>query len=215
MPTNLILIVIATVGLIIIARSEGSLSQSEIAPTGSQKADPLAADVLAKPRRYFNDYASLIDPKTAQQLDKRLEDFERQTSNQILVVIYPNLPADTAIEDFALDAFRAWKPGQKGKNNGVILFIFVQDRKIRIETGLGLEHELPNSLCKTIISDQIGPRFKAGDFNGGLNAAIDSIVTATRDAYSGTGKTVAEEKAANKAPTGQGSAAPTAAIATP
>ncbi len=124
MPTNLILIVIATVGLIIIARSEGSLSQSEIAPTGSQKADPLAADVLAKPRRYFNDYASLIDPKTAQQLDKRLEDFERQTSNQILVVIYPNLPADTAIEDFALDAFRAWKPGQKGKNNGVILLYF-------------------------------------------------------------------------------------------
>src|SRR5580700_655079 len=84
-PTNLILILIATVGLIIIARSEGSLSQSEIAPTGSQKADALAADVLAKPRRYFNDYASLIDPKTAQQLDKRLEDFERQTSNQILV----------------------------------------------------------------------------------------------------------------------------------
>src|SRR5271166_2052183 len=91
-----------------------------------------------------------------------------------------------------LDAFRAWKPGQKSKNNGVILFIFVQDRKIRIETGLGLEHELPNSLCKTIISDQIGPRFKAGDYNGGLNAAIDSIVTATRYAYSGTGKTVTE-----------------------
>ena len=77
-------------------------------------------------------------------------------------------------------AFRAWKPGQKSKNNGVILFIFVQDRKIRIETGLCLEHELPNSLCKIIISDQIGPRFKAGDYNGGLNAAIDSIVTATR-----------------------------------
>ena len=178
-------------------------------------AQATAADVPSKPPLYFNDYASLVDSATAQQLNQRLEDFERQTSNQILVVIYPNLPADTAIEDFALDAFRAWKPGQKGKNNGVILFIFVQDRKIRIETGLGLEHELPNSLCKTIISDQIGPRFKAGDFNGGLNAAIDSIVTATRDAYSGTGKTVAEEKATNKTPTGQGSATPTAAIAIP
>ena len=68
--------------------------------------------------------------------------------------------------------------------------------------------------CKTIISDEIGPRFKAGDFNGGLNAAIDSIVTATRDAYSGTGKTVAEEKA-TKTPTGQETAAPTAGIGTP
>ena len=148
MSANLQLILIATVGLTIIARSEGSLSQSEIAPTASQKTDALVADVLAKPRYYFNDYASLIDPKTAQQLNKRLEDFERQTSNQFLVVIYPNLPADTAIEDFALEAFRAWKPGQKGKNNGVILFIFVQDRKIRIQTGLGLEHELPNSLLQ-------------------------------------------------------------------
>jgi uncharacterized protein len=169
------------------------------------------ATVPAKPPQYFNDFASLIDQKTAQQFNHRLEDFERQTSNQILVVIYPKLPADTAIEDLALAAFRKLKVGEKGKNNGVILFIFVQDEKIRIATGLGLEQALPNSLCKTIISDQIVPRFKARDFSGGLNAAIDSIVAATRDAYSGTVKTVAEEKAANKA--GQPSATPTAAIA--
>jgi uncharacterized membrane protein YgcG len=83
----------------------------------------------------LNDYASLIDPQTAQQLDQRLEDFERQTSNRILVIIYPALPEKAALEDFAQDAFRAWKPGQRGRNNGAILFVFVKDRKMRIQIG--------------------------------------------------------------------------------
>jgi hypothetical protein len=172
---------------------------------------PVAAGVPPKPTRYFNDYASVVDSQTAEKLNRQLADFERQTSNQILVVIYRSLPVNASIEDFALDAFRVWKPGRKGKNNGVILFIFVQDRKIRIETGLGLEQALPDSLCQKIVSDQIAPRFRTGDFNGGLAAAINSIVTATRDAYNGTGKTVAEQKAADEARTGQGSATEPAA----
>jgi hypothetical protein len=73
----------------------------------------------------------------------------------------------------------------------------------RLSTGFGLERALPDTLCKSIIADQIAPRFAAGDFNGGLNAAIDKITGATRDAYSGSGKTVAEESPANRASTGQ------------
>jgi uncharacterized protein len=87
----------------------------------------MAADVPPMPPHYFNDYASLIDPQTAQQLDQRLEDFERQTSNQILVIIYPALPEEAALEDFAQDTFRARKPGQQGRSNGAILFVFVKD----------------------------------------------------------------------------------------
>jgi uncharacterized protein len=168
---------------------------SLLATFGLLGAHAMAADVPAKPAHYFNDYASLIDPRTAQQLDKRLEDFERQTSNQILVVIYPSLPAGAAVEDFTQDAFRAWKPGQQGRNNGAILFVFVKDRKMRIQTGYGLEGALPDAICKRIISDEIAPRFQAGDFGGGMTAAVNAMIAATRGEYKGTGRTVAQARA--------------------
>jgi uncharacterized protein len=157
-------------------------------------AQATAADVPPKPPLYFNDYASLVDSATAQQLNQRLEDFERQTSNQILVVIYPSLPPDTAMEDFTQDAFRAWKPGQQGRNNGAILFVFVKDRKMRIQTGYGLEGALPDAICKRIISDEIAPRFKTGDFAGGMTAAVNAMIAATRGEYKGSGQTVAEAR---------------------
>lgn len=165
---------------------------SLMAAFGLLVAHAMAADVPPKPSHYFNDYASLSDPRTAQQLDQRLEDFERQTSNQILVVIYPALPAEAVIEDFAQDAFRAWKPGQKGRNNGAILFVFVKDRKMRLQTGYGLEGALPDAICKRIISDEIAPRFQSGDFGGGMTAAVNAMIAATRGEYKGTGQTVAE-----------------------
>jgi uncharacterized protein len=171
---------------------------SFLAIFGLLVVNTIAADVPAKPPRYFNDYASLIDSRTAQQLDQQLEDFERQTSNQILVVIYPSLPADAAIEDFTEDAFRAWKPGQAGRNNGAILFVFVKDRKMRIQTGYGLEGALPDAICKRIISDEMAPRFQAGDFAGGMTAAVNAMIAATRGEYKGTGQTVAQARAEAK-----------------
>ena len=154
-----------------------------------------ATEVPEKPSHYFNDYASLIDSRTAQLLDQRLQDFERQTSNQILVVIYPSLPEDASIEDFTQDAFRAWKPGQAGRNNGAVLFVFVKDRKMRIQTGYGLEGALPDAICKRIISDEMAPRFQTGDFGGGLTAAVNAMIAATRGEYKGTGRTVAQARA--------------------
>jgi uncharacterized protein len=154
----------------------------------------MAAEIPPKPARYFNDFASLVRPETAQKLNQQLADFERQTSNQILVVIYPSLPADTTIEDFAQDAFRAWKPGQQARNNGAILFMFVKDRKLRIQTGYGLEGALPDAICKRIISDQIAPRFQAGDFDGGLAAGVNAMIAATRGEYTGDGRTVADAR---------------------
>ena len=155
----------------------------------------VAADVPPKPPRYFNDFTSLVDSQTAEKLNQKLEDFERQTSNQLLVVIYPSLPPDAAIEDFAQDAFRAWKPGQQGRNNGAILFVFVKDRKMRIQTGYGLEGALPDAICKRIISDELAPRFRVGDYAGGLTAAVNAMIAASRGEYKGAGRTVAESRA--------------------
>jgi uncharacterized protein len=154
-----------------------------------------AAEIPPKPARYFNDFANLVRPETAQRLNQQLANFERQTSNQILVVIYPSLPPDTTLEDFTQDAFRAWKVGQEGRNNGAILFMFVKDRKLRIQTGYGLEGALPDAICKRIISDQIAPRFRAGDFDGGLAAGVNAMIAATRGEYTGNGRTVADTRA--------------------
>src|SRR4051812_16443288 len=102
------------------------------------------------------------------------------------------METDSSIEDYAVRVFRSWKVGTKEKNNGVVLFIFTQDHKLFIQTGYGLEGALPDALCKRIISDEIVPRFKQGDFNGGVTAGVHAIIAATKGEYKGTGRTIAE-----------------------
>jgi uncharacterized protein len=84
--------------------------------------------------------------------------------------------------------------GQKNKNNGAVLFVFVQDHKMFLQTGYGLEGVLPDALCKRIIDEQISPRFKAGDFAGGLTAGVNSIIAATKGEYQGNGTTADDQR---------------------
>ena len=148
-----------------------------------------AAEVMPpRPARYFNDYAGVVKPATAERLNRALEDFEKTTSSQIVVAVFPKMQTDSAMEDYTVRIFKEWKPGQKGKDNGAILFVFTQERKMRIEVGYGLEGALPDALAKQIIENEIKPRFKAGDFNGGLSAGVQAILQATRGEYKGTGR---------------------------
>ena len=152
-----------------------------------------AAEVIPPaPARYFNDYANVISPATATRLNTTLENFERESSSQIVVAIFPKMQSDSSIEDYANRVFQAWKIGQKNKNNGIALFVFVQDRKMRIEVGYGLEGALPDAICKRIIEDEIKPGFKAGNYDAGLTAGISAILAATKGEYKGTGGTVAD-----------------------
>jgi uncharacterized protein len=144
------------------------------------------------PAAYFNDYANVVSSGTASQLNQILENFERQTSEQILVAVYPKMQSDSSVEDYTVRVARSWRVGQQGKNNGAVLFVFVQDHKMFLQVGYGLEGVLPDALCKRIISEQITPRFKADDFDGGLMAGVQSIIAATKGEYKGTGATVAE-----------------------
>ena len=139
------------------------------------------------PAAYFNDYANVVSSGTASQLNQTLENFERQTSEQILVAVYPKMQSDSSVEDYTVRVARSWRAGQKDKNNGAVLFVFVQDHKMFLQVGYGLEGVLPDALCKRIISEQITPRFKAGDFDGGLTAGVQSIIAATKSEYKGTG----------------------------
>ena len=154
-----------------------------------------AVEVIPPPPvAYFNDYAHAVSTGTAAQLNQTLEDFERQSSDQILVAIFPKMQSDSSVEDYTVRVARSWQVGQKAKNNGVVLFVFVQDHKLFIQVGYGLEGALPDALCKRIIDEQITPHFKAGDFDGGLTAGVQAILAATKGEYKGTGTTVGEQQ---------------------
>jgi uncharacterized protein len=155
-------------------------------------AQAFAAQIPPPPKHYFNDYAALVKPETAARLEKRLETFERETSNQIVVAIFPNLPPDTDQFSFTTDVFRAWKPGQAGRDNGAILFVFVREHQIWIQTGRGLEGALPDAICKRITADVIAPAFKSGQYDAGIEAGVNAMIAATRGEFRGTGRTHAQ-----------------------
>jgi len=152
-----------------------------------------AADVIpSAPPNHFNDYAGIVSAGTAQALDAELTQFERDTSNQIVVAIYPHMQSDSSIEDYTVRVAQSWGVGLKEKKNGAVLFIFSQDRKLYIEVGYGLEGVLPDATCKQIIANEITPRFRQGDFTGGVQAGVHAMLAATRDEYHGSGRTVRE-----------------------
>ena len=156
----------------------------------------LAAETIPPaPDRYFNDYAGVVSAATAGRLEQRLEQFERDSSCQILVVIYPRMRSDSAIEDYTVRVAQAWRVGQKEKKNGAVLFVFTQDRKLFLQTGYGLEGALPDAVCKRIIEDEIKPQFKAGNYDAGLTAGVEAILAAAKGEYQGSGRTVADRNA--------------------
>lgn len=142
------------------------------------------------PTEHFNDYASIVSPATAEALNAKLEQFERDTSSQILVVIYPTMKSDSSVEDYTVRVAQSWHVGVKGKDNGAVLFIFAQTHKLFIQVGYGLEGALPDALAKRIIDDEIVPRFHSGDYDGGVTAGVNAIMAATRGEYHGTGRSV-------------------------
>jgi uncharacterized protein len=150
------------------------------------------------PARYFNDYANVVSPATASQLNQTLEDFERSSSSQILVAVFPKMQSDSSIEDYTARVAQSWRVGQKAKDNGAVLFVFIQDRALQMQVGYGLEGALPDALCKRIIENEITPRFKAGDYSGGLSAGVTAILAAAKGEYKGTGGTVADRGIASQ-----------------
>ena len=148
-----------------------------------------AETIPPKPTRYFEDHAQLVSASTAEALNRRLEQFERDTSNQVLVVTYPRMDTASSVEDYTVRIAQAWQVGQKDRKNGVVLFVFKADHQTYIQVGYGLEAVLPDALAFTIVRDEINPRFRNGDYAGGLSAGINSIMAASRGEYRGAGRT--------------------------
>lgn len=143
-----------------------------------------AADVLPpRPATHFTDAAGVVPGPAKAQITAILERFERESSNQILVAVYPAMESQSSVSDYTFRIAESWKAGQKGKDNGAVLFVFVGDRKIFIQVGYGLEASLPDALCKQIIEERILPRFRTGDWGGGLLAGVEAMVEATKGQY--------------------------------
>lgn len=148
-----------------------------------------AAETLPpKPAAYFNDYAAVVDAATASTLDERLRQFERDTSNQIVVAVFRKMGSDSSVADYTVRVAQSWNVGQEKKDNGAVLFVFVEDRKMFIQVGYGLEGALPDAVCKRIVEEELKPRFRTSDYAGGLTAGVDAMIKATRGEYQGTGR---------------------------
>ncbi len=154
------------------------------------------------PPRYFNDYAGTVSAQTANSLNSQLEQYERASSNQLLVAIYPQMETDSSVEDYTVRVAQAWKVGQKGNNNGAVLFIFKNDRKLYIQVGYGLEATLTDATAHDIVENILKPRFRQGSFDAGLREAVAAMIAATKGEYRGTGRTRAEARDSGGAPIG-------------
>lgn len=157
--------------------------------TISVTRSPAAEVIPPKPDRYFNDYAHVISTGTATRLNDQLAQFERDTSSQVVVAIYPKMQSDSDIADYTRRVAQSWGVGQKKINNGVVLFVFPSDRKMFIQTGYGAEGAIPDATAFDITEYHIKPHFRNNDFDGGLTEGVALICKALQGEYKGTGRT--------------------------
>ena len=132
----------------------------------------------------ITDFTGTLSQDEQRRLESKLEQFERETSNQIVVIIISSLEGGS-IEDVTLRVAEKNKLGKKGKDNGVLLLVAKDDRQIRIEVGYGLESVLPDATSDQIIRRVIAPKFRQGDFSGGIDAGVDAIMRATKGEFTG------------------------------
>jgi uncharacterized membrane protein YgcG len=160
-----------------------------------------AAEVIPlKPDHYFNDYAGVVSKEAARQFNEQLAQFERETSDQVVVTVFPKMESDSDIADYTQRVVQTWGVGQKERPNGVVLFLFMQEHKMFIRVGYGLEGTLSDGTAFDITEYHIKPLFHNGDYQGGLATGIDLICKATRGEYTASGKTLAEQRGTARTP---------------
>ena len=132
------------------------------------------ADIPALKQRVTDTTATLSSAEEA-RIESVLRAFEQKKGSQIVVLIVPTTQPE-AIEQYAIRVAEAWKVGRKGVDDGAILLVAKNDRKLRIEVGRGLEGVLPDAIAKRIIAETISPKFRAGDYSGGILAGVEKMI---------------------------------------
>jgi uncharacterized protein len=134
------------------------------------------------PARLVNDFTNTLTPEQVQALENKLVAYDDSTSNQVAIVIIPTT-GDYPIEDVALKVLRDWGVGNKEHNNGIVILVALNDRKVDIEVGYGLEAMVADITAKHIIENDITPNFKEKEYYRGLDAATDDIIKAAAGEY--------------------------------
>lgn len=147
-----------------------------------------AAKIDIKPTGYVNDFAGVLSAGVKANLEQELTDFDKTDSTQIAVATVNSL-GGSYLEEYANALFRYWGIGQVKKNNGVLLLVSLDenDRGIRIEVGYGLEGVLTDLISGQIVDNIMIPKFKDGDFDGGVRDGVEAIIQVTRGEFKGTG----------------------------
>jgi uncharacterized protein len=143
---------------------------------------PVSARSVPGHTGYVNDYASLMSKSDAQKLEERLKEFEKLTSNEIAILTVESLEGEN-LEDFSIRVADSWKPGKRNKDNGVLLLISKKDKKMRLEVGDGLTGRLTDLLSGRVIDGAITPKFKNGDFYGGIDGGVSMIIKIIQGEY--------------------------------
>lgn len=139
------------------------------------------------PKGYVNDYADVLANDS--ELETQLSDFAKSDSTEIFVITLETLPDTVTIDTFIpylTDEHPQWRAGQEKYDNGVIFTIVTDTHDVRIDTGYGVEGALPDITAKLILETDVVPKFRAGDFGGGVEAGVDGIIEAVRGEYLGS-----------------------------
>lgn len=142
----------------------------------------LAYSSPGSPSGYVNDFAQVLSTGTKDSLESELSAFEKSTSNEITVVTVPNMGGDY-VENYAVKLFEEWGVGKKNTDNGVLLLLSIEEHKMRIEVGYGLEGALPDSVAQSILNNEMTPLLKQGDYDGAVTAGVQAIEGATKGEY--------------------------------
>jgi uncharacterized protein len=134
------------------------------------------------PDRRVNDYAGALTPPERDRLEQQLAARETTSRNQVVVAIFRSLEGES-LEGYSIRLAQAWRIGQKGLDNGVIFLVFLDDRKMRIEVGYGLEGTLTDAVSSSILRDVVAPRFREGRTADGIAAGLDAIDRAIAGTY--------------------------------
>lgn len=139
---------------------------------------------LPEIHRRVTDLTGTLPDDGIRRLESALERFERETSNQIAVLMIPSLNGES-IEDYSMRVAEKNKFGKRGRDNGILVLIVKEDHRMRIEVGYGLEGVLTDALCDQIIRRVMAPKFRDGDYAGGIEAGVDAIMFATKGEFKG------------------------------
>jgi uncharacterized protein len=148
-----------------------------LAVSTASSAQSKEMPIPAAPTQWVTDNANFITPSELEKLNVQLRANEAQTGHQVIVWI-GRTTGDTPLEEWTAKAFAQWKVGRKGLDDGAALFLFADDRKVRIEVGYGLESVLTDARSSEIIRNEIVPRIRAGDADGAVQAGVDGMLAA-------------------------------------